>query len=84
MSIIYSKEFTKFQFGESTSFVFWKKKKGAKIQYQSSNSMNNRIRDLTFLLSIIELNEIVLEDEVVCCWTKAERVSLFLDSPLRS
>lgn len=63
MSIIYSKEFTKFQFGESTSFVFWKKKKGAKIQYQSSNSMNNRIRDLTFLLSIIELNEIVLEDD---------------------
>lgn len=46
------------QFGKSTTFVFTKKDKGAKMNFQLSGLLSDRIKDLSFIMSIIESGEI--------------------------
>ena len=57
-----SSKYTKYdvtlQFGESTTLVFTKKSKGAKLNFKLSGLLSNGIRDLKFIISIIESREI--------------------------
>jgi hypothetical protein len=43
-----------FKFGESTTLVFTKKSKGAKLNFKLSGLLSIRINDLNFIISIIE------------------------------
>ena len=52
VSVINARENTTVSFGKSTTLSIPKTKKGAKINYQLSNSLNDRLKDLAFLGSV--------------------------------
>lgn len=47
-----------FQFGKSTTLVFTKKSKGSKLNFKLTGLLSNRIKDLNFIISIIESGSI--------------------------
>ena len=59
MSETQTKDDITIQFGESTTLVFIKKGKGARLDYRLTGMLRNRIKDLNFIISIIETGVIV-------------------------
>lgn len=59
MSETQTKDDITIQFGESTTLVFIKNGKGARLDYRLTGMLRNRIKDLTFIISIIETGVIV-------------------------
>ncbi|MFV0591937.1 MAG: hypothetical protein ACK5M7_11180 [Draconibacterium sp.] len=59
MSETQTKDDTTIQFGESTTLVFIKNGKGARLDYKLTGLLSNRIKDLKFIISIIETGVIV-------------------------
>lgn len=47
------------QFGESTTLVFTKNRKGARMDFKPSGLLRSRIKDLNFIISIVETGVIV-------------------------
>ena len=54
-----TKDNTIIQFGESTTLVFTRKSKGARMNYKPSGLLRSRIKDLNFIISIVETGVIV-------------------------
>lgn len=65
VSVTRTKEKFIIQFGESTTITFTKGLKGAKMTYNHSNSLANRIKDLTFLISIAETGVVTIEENQI-------------------
>ena len=65
LSITRSKNHTIFKFGESTILTTKKNVKGAKIRFTPSDSLTNRIKDLSFVISIAETSAIHVEGKDV-------------------
>lgn len=59
MSETQTKDDTTIQFGESTTLVFIKNGRGAKLDYKLTGLLSNRIKDLNFIISILETGVIV-------------------------
>ena len=59
MSETQTKDDITIQFGESTTLVFIKNEKGARLDYRLTGMLRNRIKDLNFIISIIETGVIV-------------------------
>lgn len=59
MSETQTKDDITIQFGESTTLVFIKNGKGARLDYRLTGMLRNRIKDLNFIISIIETGVIV-------------------------
>ncbi len=59
MSETQTKDDITIQFGESTTLVFIKNGKGAKLDYRLTGLLSNRIKDLNFIISIVETGVIV-------------------------
>jgi len=59
MSKTQTKDDITIQFGESTTLVFIKNGKGARLDYRLTGMLRNRIKDLNFIISIIETGVIV-------------------------
>ncbi len=59
MSETQTKEDIIIQFGESTTLVFTKNSKGARIDYKPSGLLRSRIKDLNFIISTVETGVIV-------------------------
>lgn len=65
ISITRTRNSTIFKFGESTTFTFQEDTKRAKIKYTPSNSLTNRIKDLSFIISIAETGQIHVDGKDV-------------------
>lgn len=65
LSITRSKNHTIFKFGESTILTTKKNVKGAKIRFTPSDSLTNRIKDLSFIISIAETGQIHVDGKDV-------------------
>lgn len=50
------------KFGESTTLTFYRNKKNVTIQYIPSDSLNNRMKDLNFLINMLETQKIFLDN----------------------
>jgi hypothetical protein len=59
MSETQTKDDITIQFGESTTLVFIKNGRGAKLDYKLTGLLSNRIKDLNFIISILETGVIV-------------------------
>jgi hypothetical protein len=59
MSETQTKDDITIQFGESTTLVFIKNGRGAKLDYKLTGVLSNRIKDLNFIISILETGVIV-------------------------
>lgn len=63
-------------FGQSTSFHFTKKEKSARIDFKLSGLLRNRIKDLNFIISVIENGVIVFGEN-----KKINLGKMFSDAP---
>jgi hypothetical protein len=59
MSETQTKDDITIRFGESTTLVFIKNGRGAKLDYKLTGLLSNRIKDLNFIISILETGVIV-------------------------
>lgn len=62
VSVTKTKERSIIHFGESTTITFTKGVKSAKMSYAHSNSLANRIKDLTFIISVVETGVVAIEN----------------------
>jgi hypothetical protein len=65
LSIIEKKSSIIYKFGKSTTIEAQKNAKGVKLKFTSSDLLSDRIKDLNFIISLVETHEIRVDDNDV-------------------
>ena len=76
MSETQTKDGITVQFGESTTLVFIKSGKGAKLDFRQTGLLSSRIKDLNFIINIVETGMIVFGEN-----KKVDLVQMVADTP---